>query len=243
MEQKREWLYRLLQQVQEDEKQEVQNMLELMDTCLNQIHQTDENVLYIAECMDTTEQVEMKKDDIVTSESAELTFYDDITEMTEYLEKTYRPKPDEVNREMYVYQVIKTPHKKHRIKIEFCMTWFDGKLGIFNVYPDDGWLEQKGIHKETIHSFANCGICYKELPFSKGDRLRIKTPLMRDYVYGTVTYAECDDYGCWYYYFIPCGKETDLDSPQYMENMIHLNYQEINMTSGYNVYDWVEIMR
>jgi hypothetical protein len=233
MQQKREWLYRLLQTVREEEKQEVQTMLDLVDICLKQIYRTDENVVYAAECMATTEQVEMPKRDIISSKRAELTFHDDIIKMTKYLERTYMPEPDGVNREMHIYQVIKAPHQKHCIKMEFSMTWFDGKLGIFNVYPDDEWLKQKDINKETIDDFNDIGIRCKELPFAKGDRYRIKTPLMRDYVYGTITYAEYDDCGDGYYFFTPDGKDPDKD-------VIFLECHEIDVASRYAVYDWVE---
>jgi hypothetical protein len=234
MQQKREWLCRLLQTVGEEEKQEVQNMLDLVDLCLRQIYQTDENVVYVAEYRNTTEPDDLPPDVIITSENAELTFHDDIMEMTEYLERIYTPEPDdEVNREMYIYQIIKAPHEKHRIKLEFSMTWFDGKLGIFDMYPNREWLEQEGISEETYNDFKDVGggICYRELPFATGDRLRIKTPLMRDYVYGTIL-AEYDGW-CWYYWFTPDGKETDDD-------LITLTYHEIDLTSGYAVYDWVE---
>ena len=46
---KREWLERLSEQIAEDDKQQVSNMIKLIDTCLYQIYQTEENVLYIAE--------------------------------------------------------------------------------------------------------------------------------------------------------------------------------------------------
>jgi hypothetical protein len=155
--------------------------------------------------------------------------------MTEYLERIYTPEPDdEVNREMYIYQIIKAPHEKHRKKLEFSMTWFDGKLGIFHMYPDREWLEPEGISEETCDDFDDVdGICYRELPFATGDRLRIKTPLMRDYVYGTISLAECDGCGCWYYWLTPDGKETDDD-------LISLTYHEIDLRSRYAVYDWVE---
>lgn len=244
VQQKREWLSCLLQQVNEKDKQEVQKMIELIDTCLSQIYRTEENVIYVAEYMDTTtNQRKWKrsaKEVITTSECAELTFYDDFIGMTEYLENTYSPEPDEVNREIYIYQIIKIPHKKHRIKLEFSMTWIDGRLEIFDMFPDKEWLERKGISEATIDDFDDVGICYKELPFTKGDRFRIKTPLMQDHLYGTITWAEYDGYGCWYYFFTPDGKETDISSEKYDEDMIFLNYHEIDMTSGYSVFDWVE---
>ena len=242
--QKREWLSCLLKQVKEENKQEVQNMIELIDTCLCQIYQTEENVIYVAEYMDTiTNQRKRKrraKDVIRASEFAELTFHDDFIGMTEHLENTYLPKPDDVNREMYIYQIIKVPHKKHRIKLEFSMTWIEGRVEIFNMFPDKEWLERKGISEETIDDFEDEGICYKELPFKKGDRLKIKTPLMKDYLYGTITWAECDGNGCWYYFFMPDGRKTDINSEKYDEDMICMNYHEIDMTSGYSVFDWVE---
>jgi hypothetical protein len=240
MQKKREWLYRLLQTVKEEEKQEVQNMLDLVDICLKQIYQTGEaivyreGIVYAAECMAATEQFEMPKKDIIGSKRAELTFHDDIIEMIKYLERTYMPEPGGVNREIYVYQVIKVPFdKKHRIKMEFSMTWFHKKLGIFNVYPDDEWLKQKGISEKTIDDFNDIGIRCKELPFVQGDRYRIKTPLMRDYVYGTITYAEYDGCGDGDYFFTPDGKDADKD-------VVFLEWHEIDVASRYAVYDWVE---
>jgi hypothetical protein len=234
MKRKREWLYCLLQTVSENEKQEVQDMLELIDVFLSQIYQTDESVVYVAECMYTSaEHCEFPPEDITTSVSAELTFHDNITEMTEYLEKIYTPKPDEPNREMYIYQIIKNPQEKHCKKIEFSMTWFDGKLEIFHIYPDRDWLKQEGIAEKTYFEFRDRGICNRKLPFLKGDRLRIKTPLMSDYLYGTVTFAEYVGKE-WHYYFTADGKE------EREEDLIILNYHELELTSRYALFDWVE---
>jgi hypothetical protein len=232
MQQKREWLCRLLQTVGEEEKQEVQNMLDVIDLCLRQIYQTDENAVYVAEYRPTT--VPNLDVVIITPKSADLTFHDNITEMTEFLERIYTPEPDdEVNREMYIYQIIKAPHEKYRRKLRFSMTWFDGKLEIFHMYPDREWLIQEGISKEACEDFGDVGgICFRELPFATGDRLRIKTPLMRDYVYGTISLAEYDGWS-WYYWFAEDGKEEQASD-------ITLTFHEIDLTSGYAVYDWVE---
>jgi hypothetical protein len=240
MKQKREWLYRLLQTVVEAEKQEVQDMLDFVDLCLRQIYQTDESVVYVAECRYTSaEHCEFPPEDITTSVPADLTFHDNIAEMAQYIEETYTPKTDEPNREMYIYQIIKNPNEKHRVKIEFSMTWFDGKLEVFHIYPHKDWLEQEGIDEKTYLEFRDGGICYRKLPFSKGDRLRIKTPLMWDYFYGTVTFAEyVEGAGC--YYFTPDAKETDVDLSQRNEDLILLNYHELELTSGYALFDWVE---
>jgi hypothetical protein len=220
--------------VDEEEKQKVQNMLDVIDLCLWQIYQTDENVVYVAAYMLTAEPKFWRQDVIVEPKSADLAFRDDITEMTEYLERIYTPEPDdEVNREIYIYQIVKAPHERYRRKLEFSMTWFDGKLEIFHMYPDREWLIQEGFSEEVCEDFNDVvGICYRELPFAKGDRFRIKTPLMRDYVYGTITTAEYDGW-CWYYWFTPDEKkEDDFD--------VDLSYHEIDMASGYAVYDWVE---
>lgn len=58
MQKKRDWLSCLLEQVSDDEKQQVSNMIELIDTCLYQIYQTEENVIYIAELIDAEKYVE-----------------------------------------------------------------------------------------------------------------------------------------------------------------------------------------
>jgi hypothetical protein len=233
VQQKREWLHSLLCQANEEERMEVQNILDLIDVCLYQIFRTGENVVYVAECMDATTKFDGSTNAVAVSKCAELTFHDDMAEMTEFIDRNYAPAPDDVNREMYIYQIIKSPNEKHCMKIEFSMTWIDGKLEIFTMYPADVWLKQKGISEKTIFDFSGNGICYRQLPFAKGDRLRIKTPLMRDYIYGSVTSAECDVCGCWYYFFTPDGEQKD-------DGEIILNYYEIDLTSGYTVYDWVE---
>lgn len=243
VQQKKEWLSCLLQQVAEEEKQQVHNMMELIDTCLHQIYNTEENVIYIAELRNTfMDRKKWSNEDISipASDGAELTFHDEMVRMTEYLSETYALKPDENNHEIYIYQVIKTPHKKHRIKLEFSMTWLEGKLEIFQMYPDKEWLERKGIPEETIDDFKDTGMDYKELPFKEGDRLKIKTPLMAEYIHGTLTHAEYDGCGCWYYFFTPDGKEMDIDAAKYVEDMIDLSHHEIDLTTGYAVFDWVE---
>lgn len=243
IQQKRERLRCLLNQVDEDEKQQVSNMMELIDTCLYQIYHTEENVVYIAEFRCTPmDRKKWDDEDIKCSspDSAELTFHDEMIKMTEYLSDTYALKTDENNHEIYIYQLIKTPHKKHRIKMEFSMTWMDGKLEIFQMYPDKEWLERKGIPEETIDDFEDDGMGYRELPFKNGDRLKIKTPLMTEYVQGTLTYAAYDGCGCWYYFFTPDGKEMDIDAENYVNDMIDLSYHEIELTSGYAVFDWVD---
>ena len=58
MQQKREWLSYLLQQVDDTEKRQVHNMIDLIDTCLYQIYRTKENILYVAEYRDTSEIIE-----------------------------------------------------------------------------------------------------------------------------------------------------------------------------------------
>lgn len=241
MQQKREWLSCLLQQTIDEEKQQALNMIELIDTCLHQIYQTEENVIYIAELRHTSmDRIKLKDISIQTLEGAELTFHDEMSKMIEYLSATYTLRPDKGNNEIYIYQIIKAPHEKHRIKLEFSLTWIDGKLEIFQMYPDKGWLERKGIPEETIDDFEDDGMGYKELPFKKGDRLKIKTPLMEQYIHGTLTHAEYDGCGCWYYFFTPDGKERDIDAKKYVENMIVLNHHEIDLVSGYSVFDWVE---
>lgn len=240
---KREWLACLLQQVVEEEKQQVLNMIELIDTCLYQIYQTEENVLYIAERRFTPMDRRKWGDEVIKCSSpdgAELTFHDEMEKMVEYLSRTYALETDENNEELYIYQIIKSPHKNHRIKLEYSMTWIEGKLEIFQIFPDKEWLERKGIPEESIDDFEDTGISHKELPFKQGDRLKIKTPLMQDYIHGTLTWAEYDGCGCWYYFFTPDGKEMDIDAEKYAEDMIDLSYHEIDLTMGYTVFDWVE---
>ena len=241
MQQKREWLSYLLQQVDDTEKRQVHNMIDLIDTCLYQIYRTKENILYVAEYRDTSEIIESDEiNGIINSVGADLTFHDEMSGMTEYLNKTYAPKSGETNRELYIYQIIKIPQKKHRIKIEFSMTWFDCKLEIFGMYPDKEWLERKGIPEETIDDFKDDGMGYRELPFKIGDRLKIKTPLMTEHIHGTLTHAEYDGCGCWYYFFTPDGKEMDIEAEKYSEDMIDLSHHEIDLATGYSVFDWVE---
>ena len=150
---KREWLECLLQQVATDDKQQISNMIELIDTCLYQIYQTEENVIYIAERRFTP--IDRRKwgdEDIkcLSPDGAELTFHDEMGKMTEYLSETYALEAEENNEEIYIYQIIKAPHKKHRIKLEFTMTWIEGKIEIFQIFPDKEWLERKGIPEETV---------------------------------------------------------------------------------------------
>lgn len=240
---KREWLSYLSEQVSEDERQQVVNMIELIDTCLYQIYHTEENVIYIAELRYTPMDRKKWDDaDIRCSfpDGAELTFHDEMVKMKEYLSRTYALRSDENNSELYIYQLIKTPYKKHRIKLEFSMTWMDGNLEIFQIFPNKEWLERKGIPEETIDDFEDTGVEHKELPFKKGDRLKVKTPLMQDYIHGTLTWAEYDGCGCWYYFFTPDGKEMDIDTEKYAEDMINLSYHEIRLATGYTVFDWVE---
>lgn len=240
---KREWLECLLQQVADDDKQQISNMIELIDTCLYQLYQTEENVLYIAERRFTPMDRKKWDDENIKCslpDGAELTFHDEMDKMVEYLSRTYALEQDENNEELFIYQIIKSPHKNHRIKLEFCMTWIEGMLEIFQIFPDKEWLERKGIPEETIDDFADEGIRHKELPFKQGERLKIKTPLMPDYIHGTLTWAEYDGCGCWYYFFTPDGKEVDIDDEKYAEDMIDLSYHEIDLTMGYTVFDWVE---
>ena len=63
---------------------------------------------------------------------------------------------------------------------------------------------------------------------------------MKDYIHGTLTFAEYDGCGCWYYFFTPDGKEMDIDTEKYAEDMIDLSHHEIDLTMGYTVFDWVE---
>lgn len=238
---KREWLSDLLQQVDEDDKQQVSDMMELIDTCLYQIYRTEEKVIYVAERRFTPMENRVDEDiRCLSPDGADLTFHDEMGKMTEYLSETYALKLGENNHQIYIYQILKVPYKKRRIKLEFSMTWLDGRLEIFQIFPDKEWLERKGIPEETIDDFADVGMGYKELPYKKGDRLKIKIPLMTEYIHGTLTHAEYDGYGCWYYFFTPDGKEMDIDSEKYVRGMIDLSHHEIDLTSGYSVWDWVE---
>ncbi len=241
MKQKREWLLCLLQQTGDEERRRISKMIELIDTCLCQLYQTEENVVYIAERRYASmNRTQAENIGVPTSEGAELTFYDEMSKMIECLSATYALKPDEANCEIYIFQLIKTPNEKHQIKLEFSMTWISGKLEVFRVYPDKEWLRRKGFSEETLDAFGDVGMSYKELPFKKGDRLKIKTPLMTEYIHGALTHAEYDGCGCWYYFFTPDGKEKNIDTKKYVEDMIVLNYHEIDLTSGYVVFDWVE---
>ena len=231
----------MLQQADLEDRYQIEAMIKLIDTCISQIIKPHETVIYVAECVDTTKEEErFAEDGIITSQSADLTFHDEMEKMVEYLNNTYRPNSGEPNREIYVYQIVKPPNRKHRVKIEFSMTWLDGQLEIFNVYPNKEWLERKWIPEEIVDDFYDRGICYRELPFKEGDRLKIKTPLMSNYIYGTLTYAEYDGCGCWYYFFSPDGKETDIDAPNYDKETIDLSLHRFKLTSGYAIFDWVE---
>ena len=53
------------------------------------------------------------------------------------------------------------------------MTWMDGKLEIFQIFPDKEWLERKGISEETIDDFEDVGVEYKELPFKQGNIINL----------------------------------------------------------------------
>lgn len=160
LQKKRQWLECLLQQVNVDDKQQISNMIELIDTCLYQIYQTEENVIYIAEHRCTSiDRRKSGEGDIkyILSDGTRISFHDEMEKMTEYLSEVYPLESDENNEGIYIYQVIKTPHKKHRIKLEFSMTWIEGKLEIFQIFPDKEWLERKGIPEETVDDFNMSG--------------------------------------------------------------------------------------
>ncbi len=142
LQKKKEWLECLLQQVDADDKQQIKDMMDLIEICLYQIYQTEENVIYIAEHRLTA------TDKCSSAEGTQLTFHDEMGKMIENLsEKCALEQNDE---EIYIYQIIKAPHKKHRIKLEFSMIWIEGKLEIFKIFPDKEWLERKGIPEEIV---------------------------------------------------------------------------------------------
>lgn len=231
-------------QVEGKDKIQIDEMVKLIENCLEQIYHPPESekVLYVVENMKTT-AIEKRNvcDCLISSETTEITFHDEIGKMAEYME-IYSPKQGEVNRELYVYEVIMLPQGGHRIDVEFTMTWIEGRLQIFQIYPDKEWLTQKKTSENTMIDFLRKGMNYKRLPFIEGDRLKIKTPLMSKYMHGTVTLAEYDGCGCWYYFLTPdedIEKDNNLDGEPLI-NAIDLSHHVLDSYGNYATFDWVE---
>ena len=157
-------------------------------------------------------------------------FYDDMGQLLQEIERDFRPEGS-LNQEEYVYQITFNEEGTHQVAMEYEMTWLDGKLQVIRFFPNTEWLRKKGVAQNTIDVFEDSfGVCHKQLPFENGCRIRMKTPIMEAALHGEME-CECDAFGYWYYFLRPDGNNQQL---------IDLSYHEIDLTSGYAVFDWVE---
>ena len=110
--------------------------------------------------------------------------------------------------------------------------WINGKQEVIGFYPERDFFQKNGFSNTVYNAFVDYGIRHIKLPFEDGCRVKIQTPAMEEAVYGVV-YAEEDENGCWYYF-------VRKDNCEDKDKLIDISYHEIDVASGYNVFDWVE---
>ncbi len=110
--------------------------------------------------------------------------------------------------------------------------WINGKQEVIGFYPERDFFQKNGFSSAVYNTFMDWGISHIKLPFEDECRVKIQTPAMEEAVYGIV-YAEEDENGCWYYF-------VRKDNCEDKDKLIDISYHEIDVASGYNVFDWVE---
>lgn len=231
VEEKRDNLYKLATTVDGAERKWVETIGFVLDKCMDQIYKPKERALYISEVASNYGNRKYHISDHFRFITGELNFHSNVEQLKQELEDIGYVQ-DGCNKRVYVYQLLILIDGGYKIGLEFEMTWINGILEVINFYPTEAFLQEIGVIKAAYDEFSDIGVSHLQLPFEDGCRLKIQTPVMEKAVYGILD-AEQDGFGCWYYFFQPEGAENDHE-------LIDLSYHEIGVSSGYNVYDWVE---
>lgn len=142
-----------------------------------------------------------------------------------------RPSVEEIAEAMK-YCMERANNQGENLGFDVETKWINGKQEITGFYPERDFFQKNGFSSAVYDAFVNWGINHIKLPFEDGCRVKIKTPAMEEAVYGIV-YAEEDGNGCWYYF-------VEKDKYEGKDRLIDISYHEIDVASGYNVFDWVE---
>ena len=233
IEKKREMFQGLSESICVKDEYKVRQMITLFNLCIMQIYNPKDRVLYVRECIsNATTEMKVSSLDVFRFPTADIEFYDSMEKLLDETGKLYNHSND-LQEKVYVYQIILPQNQPHQILMEFEMLWMEEKLQIVRVYPNEPWLIERGVLPETLASLNYYyELCHLELPFENGCRLKIQTPIMQEPIYG-ILQSEKDSNGCWYHFFKPDGMTEN-------EHLIDLSYHEIQFTSGYSVFDWVE---
>lgn len=230
VEEKRENMYKLMTENMEDRKR-IEAMIAMFTYCINQIYKPMGNTLYV--CTISVNPCNRKpciKDNFKFI-TEEVLFYTSMKQLEQEIEDINYVE-NGVNKRLYIYQLMPNVGGGYKTTMEFEMTWINGKLEVVRVYPDEKDFIKVGLNKKAYYDFIDDGLAHLKLPFEDGCRLKVQTPVMVEAIYG-VLQAEEDDFGCYYYFLKPDDGEDSKD-------LIDLSYHEIEVTSGYNVCDWVE---
>lgn len=110
----------------------------------------------------------------------------------------------------------------------FTLYWIDGSWQIKDLEIDEKDLEAQGVSEDTVRQYGFWGLTTRHpLPYKVGDRLKLQLPFMKVPYYGILG-SEKDGNGCWYHWL----NDWEID----------LSYAEIDLTSRYSTFDWIERM-
>ena len=156
---------------------------------------------------------------------------DNLYRLAESVDEVERKSVEEIAEAMK-YCMERAINQNDSLGFEVETEWINGKQEVIGFYPERDFFQKNGFISAVYDAFVDYGIRHIKLPFGDGCRVKIKTPAMEEAVCGTV-YAEEDGNGCWYYF-------VEKDKYEGKDRLIDISYHEIDVASGYNVFDWVE---
>lgn len=232
IEEKRTHLYNLSLCVDEKDTLRMKQVLKVLDICMEQIYRPAGRQLYVAENIPVWSKRNMAcLHRPFLMANADIEFYSDLRQVVQMAERRCRLESC-FHQKIYVYQISIGNDKQHQILAEFEMVIENNQIRVYRVFPNTQWLLQTGIAKDAINDFYSAGIQRMLLPFGEGCRIKIQTPMMKETISGSVR-RNRDNHGRERCFLQPDGFIK-------MRDWIDLSFHEIDLRSGYTVFDWVE---
>lgn len=250
LKEKLELLKRLYENIPEENKQDIREMITLYEL-VNTIYYNpyeffgDEyRFIYVLhdlrfECDILGVEAAALESNLFYYYSNSIEYFDNLEKMTEFMnEGEYNKYNDPVIVDIIAIplngEISQTPIsficQNINGNIEPSMISLDKKANIFNKYNISNAIEK-----------YDSSFRYKGMPFKTGDRIKFKLPFMSEPFYGIISCEQdypIDPNSCWYNFVYKDGtKVEEFDKVPILFNM---SYTNIKLTSTYAVFDWLE---
>lgn len=168
-------------------------------------------------------------------------YFDNIEKMIEFMnvDECYKyNEPFEVD-------IIVIPNNGESLyyPIEYYCEYINGNFELINFTLDNKTdIFDKYNISETIHREIFSKISHKGLPFKSGDRIKVQTPSMDQPFYGIISSEQdypIDPNSCWYNFVYEDGTNVeDFDKSIILLDLSYINID--NSPKVYAIFDWVE---